>query len=407
MKRVPNPTTYTRESWSNGHGAFGTYYLNKTPTDQVLVSNFSAGTVSSINADGTRQILVSGLLRPQGIVQTGDGSIYVATGNGVIKRSSDGTKSVFAAKPIGADPTGLVIGPDGNFYLSAHGTQAIYRISPSGVLTTFFSGSPLNGPIGMAFDSGGNLIVVNNLALNVVKIRPDKTNEVVISWTNGNPRSIVPSGDGWLVGTTSGVFRYTRDWIGERLSFSAADGLVVLSDNTIVTGDGNTTVAKLVPSAINGPAKIASYSTSISRATTWLLNSANINAASNLDLAAQLIGLGNANRFYTGQPLAATVLTKMEQVANVLRSRQRSDGGWGTLNTSTSDSLVTAQVGFALDYLQPAASDPVVQNAIKFLLAQQRPDGSWTNETARWFEKDAVLTTAYALITLEMLAGKL
>ena len=41
------------------------------------------------------------------------------------------------------------------------------------------------------------------------------------------------------------------------------------------------------------------------------------------------------------------------------------------------------------------------------LLNLQKPDGSWTNDTARWFEKDAILTTSYALITLEMLAGGL
>ncbi len=380
LKRVPSPTAYSQQSWSNGHAAYGPYYLNKTPTDQVLVSNFNAGTVSSINADGTRQLLISGLLRPQGLVQAADGSIYVATGNGLIKRSTDGTNSVFAAKPVGADPTGLVIGPDGNFYMAAHGTQAIYRITPSGLLTTFLSVGPLYGPAGMAFDSSGNLMVINNLGLNILRIRPDKSYDVVVSWTNGAPRSIVPSGDGWLVGTNNGLFRYNRDWVGERLSFAAADGLVVLSDNTIVVGDGFTSVSKLVPAPVNSAAKIASYSNAIGRATPWLLNSANINAASNLDLAAQLIGLGNANRFYQGQPLAATTLTKMEQVATVLRARQRADGGWGKLNTSTSDALVTAQVGFALDYLQPTASDPVVQNAIKYLLAKQLPDGSWASD---------------------------
>jgi squalene-hopene/tetraprenyl-beta-curcumene cyclase len=35
------------------------------------------------------------------------------------------------------------------------------------------------------------------------------------------------------------------------------------------------------------------------------------------------------------------------------------------------------------------------------LLNHQKPDGSWWNENNRWWEKDAVLTTSYALMALE------
>jgi squalene-hopene/tetraprenyl-beta-curcumene cyclase len=42
------------------------------------------------------------------------------------------------------------------------------------------------------------------------------------------------------------------------------------------------------------------------------------------------------------------------------------------------------------------------QLALK-LLNLQREDGSWANENGRWWEKDPVLVTAYAVITMEML----
>jgi squalene-hopene/tetraprenyl-beta-curcumene cyclase len=42
------------------------------------------------------------------------------------------------------------------------------------------------------------------------------------------------------------------------------------------------------------------------------------------------------------------------------------------------------------------------QLALK-LLNLQREDGSWVNENGRWWEKDPVLVTAYAVITLEMI----
>jgi squalene-hopene/tetraprenyl-beta-curcumene cyclase len=37
------------------------------------------------------------------------------------------------------------------------------------------------------------------------------------------------------------------------------------------------------------------------------------------------------------------------------------------------------------------------------LLNLQKGDGSWVNENGRWWEKDPVLVTSYAVITLEIL----
>jgi len=41
------------------------------------------------------------------------------------------------------------------------------------------------------------------------------------------------------------------------------------------------------------------------------------------------------------------------------------------------------------------------------LINLQKPDGSWANENGRWFEKDAVLVTAYSIIALEIIYNKL
>ena len=46
------------------------------------------------------------------------------------------------------------------------------------------------------------------------------------------------------------------------------------------------------------------------------------------------------------------------------------------------------------------------QLALK-LINLQHPDGSWSNENGRWFEKDPILVTAYSIITLEMIHAKL
>jgi squalene-hopene/tetraprenyl-beta-curcumene cyclase len=37
------------------------------------------------------------------------------------------------------------------------------------------------------------------------------------------------------------------------------------------------------------------------------------------------------------------------------------------------------------------------------LINLQKPDGSWVNDNGRWWEKDANLVTAYAVMSLEIL----
>ncbi len=46
------------------------------------------------------------------------------------------------------------------------------------------------------------------------------------------------------------------------------------------------------------------------------------------------------------------------------------------------------------------------QLAVK-LINLQRTDGSWANDNGRWFEKDPALVTAYCVISLGLIAGKL
>lgn len=207
LKRVPSPIAYSRQAWKSGGGLSGTYYLEKTSAGQTLVSNYTGGTVMAINADGTTQTVASGLANPQGLVQATDGSLYIATTSGIRKRAPDGTMSVLSTVLV----DGLVMGPDGYLYGAKYSANTVYRVSPAGVSATYMTGGPLSGPIGLSFDPSGNLIVANYGGLSIVRIKPDKSYEVMVTWTNGNPRSVVPFKDGWLVGTTTGAYRYNAD----------------------------------------------------------------------------------------------------------------------------------------------------------------------------------------------------
>jgi hypothetical protein len=56
---------------------------------------------------------------------------------------------------------------------------------------------------------------------------------------------------------------------------------------------------------------------------------------------------------------------------------QRDDGGWGQLSEMASDAYGTGQTLYMLHATGTAASDPVYQRGVKFLLSTRQPDGSW------------------------------
>ena len=381
LKRVPAPVAYTRQTVLNGGGLSGAYTLSTNSADQVVVANYTGGTVMAISLNGTTQTLLSGVTYPYGLLSLPDGSLLVGSANGVIRRAADGSQTSFAPLPNGIHYGSLALAPDGRVLMSSAGNHMIYAIpAAGGAASVYLSGGLLNGPTGMAADPAGNIVIANYYGQSIVRVRPDKTTEVVVRWTNGNPRGIVRQGNSWLVGTTTGVYRYNADWQGERLWHEQSDAVEVLADGTIVTGNGASLLSRLVPQTIDSTAKIAAYSTAIGKANTWLLADGNTNADSTMETAHRLIGLGAAKAFYIGTPAAGPIQAKMEQIATLLRSRQRIDGGWGMTTGHGSDSMVTAMVGYALDYLNPSADDPIVRKAIEFLLSRQQADGSWGNE---------------------------
>jgi hypothetical protein len=86
------------------------------------------------------------------------------------KFTTNGTPSVFVSITNGGFGGGLAFDKAGYLYAEASGQGAapykIEKIAPNGALTTFATdpgnGSVLNLPYGMAFDSAGNLYVVNS-----------------------------------------------------------------------------------------------------------------------------------------------------------------------------------------------------------------------------------------------------
>jgi squalene-hopene/tetraprenyl-beta-curcumene cyclase len=62
-----------------------------------------------------------------------------------------------------------------------------------------------------------------------------------------------------------------------------------------------------------------------------------------------------------------------------------------------------------IDVLPQADTDkpaiPWRQQIVEQLAANQREDGSWVNDDSRFWEGDAMLVTAYSILTLEYALG--
>jgi RHS repeat-associated protein len=125
---------------------------------------------------------------PQRIVGDGAGNLYVADyGNNAIRKvTSAGVVTTFAGSATGVSgnadgtgtaalfsgPEGLVFDPSGNLFVADNGNNSIRKITPAGVVTTFYTAPGSFGPAGMCFDNSGNLIVAAKHVSQIWKITP-------------------------------------------------------------------------------------------------------------------------------------------------------------------------------------------------------------------------------------------
>jgi hypothetical protein len=107
----------------------------------------------------------------------------------------------------------------------------------------------------------------------------------------------------------------------------------------------------------------------VSRARAWLLNS---KPETNEDRVMQLLGLAWAK----AEP------GEIRERAQALLAEQRPDGGWSQLPALGTDAYATGQSLVALrNAANVPASDAAIQRGIAFLLRTQFPDGSWLVRT--------------------------
>jgi DNA-binding beta-propeller fold protein YncE len=146
---IPNPTGF----------ALG-------PDGAMYVSSRFEGQVLRLSADDQVELYASDLGVPTGLAFAPDGSLFVGDRSGsVLRIDADRQVSVFASLPPSVAAFHLAFGPDERLYVTAPTLAShdpVYRITPDRLVETFVDG--FGRPQGLAFDSHGDLYVVDALA---------------------------------------------------------------------------------------------------------------------------------------------------------------------------------------------------------------------------------------------------
>ena len=147
------------------------------PRGRLHVSSRFDGSVHLVANDGSVSTVATDLGVACGIAFNRDGELFVGDRSGSILRVREAHAKVFASIPSSVAAFHLAFGPDGWLYVTAptlSSRDAVYRVSPDGVVETFCDG--LGRPQGLAFDSDGQLYVVDAVAGSsaVYRIRTDR-----------------------------------------------------------------------------------------------------------------------------------------------------------------------------------------------------------------------------------------
>jgi sugar lactone lactonase YvrE len=132
---------------------------------RLHVSSRFEGTVHRVDRHGGATLVAADLGVACGIAFSPDDTLHVGDRSGTIFRVRDGRPVPFATLPASVAAFHLAFGPDGWLYVTVPtlgARDSVYRVSPTGVVEVFFSG--FGRPQGLAFDSRGDLHVVDALA---------------------------------------------------------------------------------------------------------------------------------------------------------------------------------------------------------------------------------------------------
>jgi len=164
-----------RGASGNAIGPDGTFYQ----------ANIAGGTVSRVDQDGKVSTFVaSGLAAPVGLTFDNQGRLVVANcgSNTLARVDEDGEAEVFASSNLLQCPNNLVLGGDGNFYVSNFYNGDVVRITPQGETTRLVT---------LPGGNNGHLVFTDG----VFYVAARAANQIYEVTMDGESRVIAGSGD--------------------------------------------------------------------------------------------------------------------------------------------------------------------------------------------------------------------
>ncbi|UCF02843.1 MAG: hypothetical protein JSV14_04100 [Deltaproteobacteria bacterium] len=141
--------------------------LEAGPDGNLYLGNTGDGTISRVNSSGVGVTFLSGLEQPRGLSfdDTGD-LFFVETASGNISKSTLAGSVTLVATLGPSSGTFIEVDSTGAIYVSNDPTATIYKIDETSItpFASGFAGSsspPALGPLGLEFDSYGNLFVAD------------------------------------------------------------------------------------------------------------------------------------------------------------------------------------------------------------------------------------------------------
>lgn len=205
------------------------------PDGTLYGSNYDGDSVWRITPDGVVSSFAGPFSNPNGLAWDGD-DLLVAdnTGAGVYRVAPDGSTSLFAS--VG-NPSGIIADPNSDDFIVTRygGSNQIVKLSPDGTVTNYLSGFPLNGPVGLAYDPDGNLLIGNFNDRVVIRVVED-TMQVVGQYPGGGPLGFIIYHNECIYGTGFGT---------DKIFCMKLDGQVdTLAGTTVGSADGTVDVAQ-------------------------------------------------------------------------------------------------------------------------------------------------------------------
>jgi streptogramin lyase len=242
------PYTGPTTSVSHVYGSFGfTYSITFAANDvsdtwtasNLLATNWVQNTDDIYIIDGNGGNTVGAfessggvLSQPYGIVVGPDGNYYVAgyDSDNIVRYSADGSYlGIFSAHAHIDKPTGLAWGNDGNLYVGNYGGDNILRFNASGdFIDIWGDGGALDAPEAIVFGPDGNLYVSDSRDRQVVMIDGGLGGSAttVYNFFFYSPEQLAfgPDGALYMAGTTGdSVFRWEAGNIFATTHFSHTD----------------------------------------------------------------------------------------------------------------------------------------------------------------------------------------